>query len=771
MGFMGSRSSHDARMERNVSVAARNLGDGVQKIVMAAKAKQDNNGEWKTDLLSLLGSSDEKSDIDALLDNAACERFVLRCVENELPPNLIHCLRLLRVLELQHAADAKQEDADLKPVGAIATGKVSRLLCLLCTDPVVGEQLRPHLFGLLALSGASYPPSGIHVAQAASDVIVAFAEFCLTRQLVWFIHDRKMIMHMTDDIKELCGMTEASSSAANVPMGLVGAAAEEAGLWAIALKTIVKFISFSCRFQSVDLVKDFEAAGGYKVFQHAILNSTDMHGKVLIGMLPTLACCPVELVDDHDEESDKIATNIKVFEIQEELLSRSNPVLREYRKQHEDELPDLAKEGMLPQLASFSLKTAVKLRTSEETDTGDGLGFDVSSELLGITLQLFSDHPDNYDILEGRQHVLSYYLLAFPCYEDEDLKNTILKTLEFVLTGVGVGEEVTPVTSTVQIFFALCQILLQGGDGMETKAGNLTQLLDGLASDADLMGKTLEKLLQFDQRVAPLMVETGILTTNLSSLLGLVAAYTEKNSSGESESAMPPTSTPLDTTFTVVCRVLKLLVAHQPVIFSRDSDSSLEEEESTYLHTLLRRAVKDLGTDASFAAAGVFEAYMSSFASLDGLRRDMKFVLGMVDYLGELNKKIAPTSVSTGILEREVVIVSMLRSVLEARSLSRDAFRECGGFDALIRLLLSFRDSYPVQEEVDAPFTASFFKVLQGLIGLLDAAIGSKSRNPIASSEASPLILPVDVVVDPVSSQLSSPSPASMNCNYLRQRG
>ena len=36
--------------------------------------------------------------IDILLENATCERFVLQCVENELPPNLIHCLRLLRVL-------------------------------------------------------------------------------------------------------------------------------------------------------------------------------------------------------------------------------------------------------------------------------------------------------------------------------------------------------------------------------------------------------------------------------------------------------------------------------------------------------------------------------------------------------------------------------------------------------------------------------------------------------------------------------------------------
>ncbi len=36
------------------------------------------------------------------------------------------------------------------------------------------------------------------------------------------------------------------------------------------------------------------------------------------------------------------------------------------------------------------------------------------------------------------------------------------------------------------------------------------------------MGDTLEKLLQFDQRVAPIMGESGILTSNLGQLLQLL---------------------------------------------------------------------------------------------------------------------------------------------------------------------------------------------------------------------------------------------------------
>ena len=57
--FSGKNSSRDrekdAQMERLVATAARELGDGVQKIVLAAKARQGNS-EWKSDLLRLLGN-------------------------------------------------------------------------------------------------------------------------------------------------------------------------------------------------------------------------------------------------------------------------------------------------------------------------------------------------------------------------------------------------------------------------------------------------------------------------------------------------------------------------------------------------------------------------------------------------------------------------------------------------------------------------------------------------------------------------------------------
>ena len=749
--FRGFRAvpnpQQDARLERAVALSARSLGDGVQKIVLAAK--QGDSGEWKQDLLQLLSgdkvvvgehaasspnNANNDSDMAVLLKNSKLERFVLRCVENELPPNLIHCLRLLRVLELQYADD--------QPHSAKATDNVAKLLTILCTEPSVGEQLRPHLFGLLALSGASYPPCGVHIAQAASSVIVALAEHCLTRQLVWFIHDRKMILHMTDDIKELCGLSESKNS---VPNGLLGADAEE--LWAVALETVVQLVYHSCRVPGAELVRDLEAAGGYKVVHHAIKNATSAHGKRLVELLPVLACC--------SGEEKKIASNSSALEIQEALLLGSNPLLREYRAKHDDERPDI--RSSLSSLATLSVEYAVDLRSGAEDLDNKGFAFDLSGELLAITLQLFSDHPENFEILESRQHILSYYLLAFPCFRDEDLKGFILKTLEFVLTGVGVGDEITPVSACVEIFFALCFALMDESRAFANLGDNKQEVSRLLAADTLLMGKTLEKLLQFDERVAPVLVDTGILGGNLNSMLTIIASHCK--SASEGDGVRPPATTRLDDTVSIVCRVLKLLVSHQPTTPSGN-------EEGSNLHKLLRHGVLDLGSTAAFGACGVFEAYMSSFVSTDTLKDDMRFVF---DVLRRLNDAVASSmgpTLDAVLLERQEMLVSLLRSVLEARSMAREAFRECDGYQAILSVLVSFRCSNPADIWSRDGFAKSMESLILAVLNLVEASVGSKART--GTSEMYPLLLPPDLQIDPTSSQLSSKCPATENVNYIR---
>merc|ERR1712151_447678 len=289
--------SADAETERRVSVAARNFGEGVQRIVMSAKMGSQHSGqggeEWKSRLLTLLGGSDadlargrggESPDIDELLNlSTSYDRFVSKCVEHDLTTNLIHCLRLLRVLELQQAhapVRGSGEEVAHRPLSTAATSKVADLLCLLCKDPSVGEQLRPHFLGLLSLVGASYPPSGVHIASAASAGISSFCENCLSTSLVWWLHDRKMVVHMTDDAKELCGMTTNMSSGTN--RCLYGASAEKAGLWISALRAVVSLVTYSCNYQCTELLKDFDASGGYHVLSFAIARSSEGHAQKLL---------------------------------------------------------------------------------------------------------------------------------------------------------------------------------------------------------------------------------------------------------------------------------------------------------------------------------------------------------------------------------------------------------------------------------------------------------------------------------------------------------
>ena len=807
MGFRSPTRANQEKMERDVSAAAKHLGDGVQKIVLAAKAKQGGS-DWKVELLQLLGaasppttttppatttttetSTTTPSDVDVLLANASCETFVQRCVESDLPPNLIHCMRLLRVLELQHAANVPDGQEDIHPVAEVATGRVARLLCRLCSDPTVGEVLRPHLFGLLALSGASYPPSGVHVAKAAHSVIVAFSEHCLTRQLVWFVHDRKMVLHMTDDVKELCGLVasttatasdassgppSSSASAPPVPRALDPAGAERAGLWAIALETVVKLVAASCRFRTVELLKDFESVGGYEVLSYAIRHSTEPHGARLIELLSVLACCPNEATD----VDEKFATNIRVFDAMEQLLWTANPLLVECRRQ--GRTLDLSSPPPLPELARLSIQIRLDppppsppspSSTDDDPDAAPSYHFDAASALLGAALQLFADHPDNYGVLEDRQHILTYYVLAFPCFRDDDLKSLVLKTLEFVLTGVGMNDEVSPIRSCVEVFFALTESLLLEASEVGGRHGILS-------ADLDLVGRSLEKLLQFDQRVAPLVVDSGILTTSLDAFLVSVTHQLDGAKCSEPKPPKPPpTATSVDGTFCVVCRVLKLLVAHKPRHPTSDSSpeptppsSSSTETESpaTNLHTLLELATFRLGTVAARGAAGVFEAFMASSVSPADLRQDARFALQLVGDLAAQASRFESSGDSLAletILERETVVLSLVRAVLEGRSAAQDAFRDCGGFDAVLRLFLAFA-------KVDRRGSpAPLLLLLQTVITLLDAALGFRSRNPVASGDAAPVLYSPDLTVDPSSLQLSSGTPSALNRNFLRQRG
>jgi hypothetical protein len=821
-GMMGGA---DAEIERKVSLAARNLCYGVQRIVMAAKGK--SGVEWKGELLTLLGGSDDENpkehcDMDILLVAPRSEKFVLRCLENELPPNMIHCLRLLRVLELQHATQQQKDneaqgkkDQPIKPISSRATAKVSQLLCTLCTDPTVGEQLRPHLFGLLALSGASYPASGVHVAKAASQVIIAFSEHCLSQSLVWFLHDRKMIIHMTDDIKELCGLNSAQNPTSSKGMSLYGTDAEEHGLWAISISTIIHLVVCSCRHDCRELLKDFEAAKGNQVLMGAIVESKSKHGKKLMELVPLLVMCRAsdeqedkgEISSMVDTNNHKLALNPSAFEIMEELMYRSIPLLQVYVEEH-GKRPVISDEQSIRALAEYSLKVAAKIRFAKDEDAESSLGknFDIPTDLLLACLNLYSEHMMNYDLVEETTHILTFFILALPTFKDENLKVLIMKTIEFVVTGVTGSNALQPFTVLSETFLAICKALLKGGDDDTSDADKQQLLMDGLFADTDLINESLEKLFQFDNRVGPAIIRSGTITHIVDDITSLLLTeLSEKKDTWlttfEEEGevfAEPPPSTPLDSVIAAICRVLALIMGQQ----SKGSISLLSTPEvgdPQDLNYLLVTAVKELGDESANAASCVFESILASREDLEFLRADMEFCLRLIDYFANIMGRVCgvpavaqkfaskksitrsaaeeiqfePTRALNNVYLRRVIgLYTMIKNVLESSSLAKEAFRLSCGFESMTKVILSL-GGLASQEGQDSDITQSLLSLFETMLSVVDAGIGFNSRespdmNDFDMSSKMPVTLPAETLVDPVSTQHSPPKAAAQNLYYLR---
>eukprot|EP00934_Nitzschia_sp_Nitz4_P005324 Nitzschia sp. Nitz4//scaffold43_size134323//124879//134327//NITZ4_003322-RA/size134323-augustus-gene-0.228-mRNA-1//1//CDS//3329552017//5314//frame0 len=824
-GMMGTA---DAEVERRVSLAARNLCYGVQRIVMAAKGKA--GVEWKGELLTLLGGSDEEShqnrphcDLDVLLTSPKSDKFVLRCLENELPPNMIHCLRLLRVLELQHATQTSKENEakglpnqDIHPISSRATAKVSHLLSMLCTDVSVGEQLRPHLFGLLALSGASYPASGVHVAKAASQVIIAFSEHCLSQNLVWFLHDRKMILHMTDDIKELCAFSGNASNAAPAhSLSLYGAEAERHGLWAISLSTVVHLVANSCRLQCTELLKDFEAAKGFRVLRQAILASKSPHGKRLTELLPRLATCQAsdeqkdkeEINAIVDSNRDKLAVNVPTLEIIEVLMMEAIPMLQKYMELHHlTEKPNLLDEATIRSLADFSLEVACQERFAFDNDTPSNVqtetGFDLATDLLLACLNLYSEHPTNYDLLESKTGILTLYILSFPTFRDENLKVLVMKTIEYVVTGMTGTSAKQPFSVLSDVFVAICKTLLDESRDEQT--------IKGLFADTDLINESLEKLFQFDNRVGPAIIRSGTITRIVDDVSKfLLEELSQKKESwratfmdDDEVLVEPPTVTPLDSVCAAVCRILALIMGEQ----SRANSAVLRRppngERPNDINYLLETAVKELGDESASAALGVFERIFASREDLDLLVGDMEFCLGFVDYFAQVTGRICGVpavaltlgslkplnrasveslsfepkiDLSMVFLHRMTGLFTMLRRVMEVSSLAKEAFRLANGFELLIKALLSTGGTalHPNFESDEVrQHLVELFKIA---LTVVDAAIGFNSREAIDVAEMEfnsrlHVVLPSNTVVDPISTQHAPPKAAARNLYYLRRK-
>ena len=835
------RQLADVAVEREISAAARRLGESIQKVVHDAKSGKQSmrklsNGsgghsslvddEWRNSLLAVLGGSDEvyqvnedegsvlgssdgrgygygtslgangqRSDVDILLNNSQYEKFILRCMENELPPNLIHCMRLLRVLELKNSttfAEGREQSAaatsangngdehdeegnqstTVKPVSRNAAKKVERLLCLLCGDSSVGEQLRPHLFGLLSLSGARYPANAIHVAQAASNVIVAFSKECFSASLVWFLHERNMIVHMTDDVKELCGMSSVSTAVTPNTSCLFGADAESYGLWLFALTAIVTMVKEACEFDCVELLRDFESAGGYHVLRYAIGHSSEPNLKRFLRIAAIMTYCKLEpgeedgrslassrvthLYDEsHRHNEDYLARNPDAFELIEDLMLHSVPMLACYGAElDEDAVMEINTRDDIRALAKYSLELSIQyfeLANEEDDEDLDRVLF--GSEIVECAMQIYSDHPSNFSIIEGRYNILTKFLLAFPTYNEAKVKHVILRLFEYSCTGLPEADCWKPLSVACDIFFAICKTILRLS--IDTDRINENKFpIKQLRGDARLLMETLEKLLQVDESsLGKCMLEGGIMGEVLHEMLSLLMMVPTRHEKGSVSVDLKG----IDEVYCALCRIIGLIFHTTFGMTSMSSprldspqkafetfDSSMpSKNRSVEVDAFLTLGMTELSLESCSAAVAAFEAKMR-FSESEALMEDVDCSVRIMNNIVFSINAASSMEQSRGRVENIMAgceILGMLKRVLCDIDTAQDAFRLQGGFEVILRLLFCLGDSRTEGSEDTADLADAILAVAKGVYGVFDSATKvSSSSSSLAASRTVDLL-------------------------------
>ena len=160
-----------------------------------------------------------------------------------------------------------------------------------------------------------------------------------------------------------------------------------------------------------------------------------------------------------------------------------------------------------------------------------------SPQILILLLQLFSNHPSNYTLIEPAHNILSLFLTSYPYFKDDSLKMLVLKTLEFVCTGIGDSNPTPSLVVGVELFVAMCQSVLdEAGSGSDSdddsdeedssprlQAPTPTPFtIPTLTSSINSVTNTLLKLLEFDSNFSTVLISHGFLRLHIYQLLNRI---------------------------------------------------------------------------------------------------------------------------------------------------------------------------------------------------------------------------------------------------------
>jgi hypothetical protein len=608
---------------------------------------------------------------------------------------------------------------------------------------------------------------------------------------------------------------------------MYGAEAEAAGLWVIALRTVIYLVANSCHYQCVELLKDYDGAGGYHVLAYAIAHSGPTHVPKLLELVTVLVCCRIasshtfealvntisgegaldegtettmRSVDDDsgvDLAENKVAMNTNAFEIVDDLMMGSVPLFASYKERHGGARPVFSyAAGSIQELTDFAVEYAwgtLLERQRTVRDGGPGGGVDLISELLVTTLQLYSDHAKNFDLIESEYHMLSHYIIAFTSFEDLNVKVLTLKTLEYVCTGLAGANALMPLKVVTEVFVSDCKFLLRAAPSVKNKEDEAA--LNSAGQDLQMLLETLVKLLEFDENVHHVMLDCGLLGSTIDDVLEIIKSslMEDGNERGVLSNEViptPPVVTKLDPMYECFCRILKL-VARQPgarsVMIVQNGASSSRDviARESSLTSLLMVGILHLGDTAAQAALDVFDAIMAKNHD-DLLREDMICLLSLVDkfsvvesyiYEGIAGEKNGNT-IDPQFIRRQTSILDLLKSILPLNLPSQDLFRTCGGFECIVRLFFRIEGiirapdneyNHEEHESSDHAVTNATIKLLESAFALLAMATDPNARILKQLGDLGTPPVAMDYLNDETNTSMhSSPPPSTTNLLYLR---
>ncbi|KAL7555059.1 hypothetical protein ACHAWF_018688 [Thalassiosira exigua] len=436
---------------------------------------------------------------------------------------------------------------------------------------------------------------------------------------------------------------------------------------------------------------------------------------------------------------------------------------------------------------------------------GGGAGVDLTSELLVTTLQLYSDHARNFDLIESEYHTLSHYLLGFPAFSDVSVKVLALKTLEYVCTGLAGANSVTPLRVATETFAGLVRHLLKVASDLERRGDGdggaaKEKALEAAGLDLEMLQDTLVKLLEFDDNVSHVMLDCGLVGSKVDDVLDVVAtsavarrtaaAATSSSSDVADEGDPPPTPSPatkLDAVYACFCRILRL-VARRPgarSVVEGNGGRGAPTARDSGLTSLLAAGVLHLGDAASRAALDVFEGMMAKNHD-ERLGEDVGCLLGLLDRFappllggreGEEGDEAtgAPRTTTAAdplFVARQTSILETMRSVLLANPQSQDAFRARGGFECVARLLFRLEGAAAPSND-DQDVSEAVARLLGAAFSLVAAATdpGARDLKRLGDLGAPPFATELLEEYENGSLVSTALSPPASNLLYLRNYG